>query len=143
MKFIRKQYLYHDEFVETIKNLNYDEEALYKPSISCTQQQFIDSLAEKQTHLPDVPEPLLKHRYYRITHLAHDLAYRTTSNLTVELTQGYRLFLKYEGDVMMIHERSIMQCFLRLLGECDSFHIFPSGSMFQLMISYDLRLLEN
>ena len=102
----------------------------------------MEAAEKKFTHFPEVPDPILNCRYRRITQLAHDLALCTTSNLTVELTQGYCLFLQYEGDVFMMHDRIFILSFLKRLDECGSFHVFPNGKLFQLQISYDLRLLE-
>ena len=142
MKNERKHYPYHDEFVEMIKKLDCEAETIHTPSNTVTPQRILETIDKMETQFPEVPEPILKHRYQKITRLARDLACCTTSNLTVELRQGYRLFLQYEGDVFMIHDRSVILSFLKLLDECDSFHIFPKDNLFQLLISYDLRLLE-
>ncbi len=135
-------YPYHDEFLKLIGTLDTNSAKYDNPSKD-SSTDHLEGLLRIYGAAPEIPEWILTARFQWIVRRAKDLAYYTTSNLTVKLSRRHLLTLQLEGDFLIINDADTMQHLTFLLSNCLNFRVFPKDRLFQLYFFYDLRLLES
>lgn len=135
-------YPYHDEFLKLIGTLDTNSVKYDNPS-KASPTDYLEGLLRIYEAAPEIPEWILNARFHRIVRQAKELAYQTTSNLTVNLSKRYFLTFLLEGDFLIVDNNDTSASLANLISACDSLRIVPNNNLFQLFLSYDLRLQED